>query len=334
MGHPHRKRSRPRRVAVLYGGDSAEREISIQSGRAVARALEQAGQTVVLIDPAETDLTNHNWSGIDVAFIALHGRFGEDGQVQQLLERAGVAYTGSDVQASRLAISKSAAKERFVQHGVPTAPYVLLHESDPAARILSQAERLGFPLVLKPDSQGSSIGVTVVRDAQALPEALARCFRYDAFGLLEPYLSGAEWTVGFIDEVALPLIRIDTFRSFFDFEAKYRDSSTRYEFDAAPPPLAQRITQAAAAACRALGTRGLTRVDLIVDRNEQPWVLEVNTVPGLTDHSLVPKAAARHGISFVELCNRCVQSAIHASPRPVPAPHARVKPVPAARGRQ
>lgn len=299
------------RVAVLLGGPSAEREVSLKSGAAVSAALSAAGHQVVEIDPARIDLATCDWSGIDVAFIALHGRFGEDGQVQALLERAGVPYTGSDVAASRLAISKSATKERLLQRGVPTAPYVLIHQIDSAHHIAEQAAALGYPLVVKPDTQGSSIGVTIVQSEDMLPIALTRCFQYDAFGILETWINGSEWTAGFLDDLALPLICIETERSFFDYHAKYKDDDTRYRInDGATIDVRQQIAGAAAAACRAVGTRGVARVDLMLDAQDRPWVLEINTVPGLTDHSLVPKAAAQAGIDFTELCERCLASAL------------------------
>lgn len=311
MGRPHIHRLSRLRVAVLLGGPSSERAVSLQSGRAVASALTTAGHRTVLIDPAETDLSEFDWSAIDVAFIALHGRFGEDGQVQQLLEDAQVPYTGSGVAASRLAISKSATKERFRQCGVPTPAYVAIHESDGAADILRRARGLGFPLVVKPDSQGSSLGVSITAGEASLPVALSRSFQYDSLALIEQYVAGAEFTAGFIDGQALPLIRIGTPRTFFDFEAKYQDDATQYEFDLGiSSETATRISRAAAEACQAVGTKGLARVDLMLDAEERPWVLEVNTVPGLTDHSLVPKAAANAGIEFVDLCQRCLRSAL------------------------
>jgi D-alanine-D-alanine ligase len=315
--HLDSRLSRKLRVAVLCGGPSAERVISLQSGAAVARALAGLGHAIYEIDPADVDLARRDWSPIDVAFIALHGKFGEDGQVQQVLEDAFVPYTGSGVAASRLAFSKSASKERFAQHGVPTAPYVLIHESDTPHRILQQAAQLGFPLVVKPDTQGSSLGVSIVRTADNLPAALTRCFHYDAFGLLEQALLGSEWTVGMLDDLALPPIRIETGRAFFDYEAKYEDDGTRYLFDYdVPAEQVERVVETARNACAALGTCGLARVDLIVTQTGVPTVLEVNSVPGLTDHSLVPKAAERAGMSFTELCQECLQSALrHASRR-------------------
>jgi D-alanine-D-alanine ligase len=299
------------RVAVLCGGTSAERVISLKSGAAVSRALAGLGHSVHEVDPALVDPAKYDWTRFDAAFIALHGKFGEDGQIQQVLEDAHLPYTGSGVPASRLAFSKSASKERFAQHGVPTAPYVLIHESDTPHRIMQQASQLGFPLVAKPDTQGSSLGVSIVRAADDLPAALARCFHYDAFGLLEQALVGREWTVGMLDERALPPIEIKTDRALFDFDAKYEDSATRYLFDSdVPVELVERIVQTARNACAALGTCGLARVDLIVDQSGTPQVLEVNTVPGLTDHSLVPKAAAHTGLGFADLCQECLKSAL------------------------
>lgn len=303
-------------VAVLYGGLSAERKVSLKSGAAVSAALAAAGHAVIGIDPANVDLARYDWTGVDAAFIALHGRFGEDGTVQQILEDAGIPYTGSDVATSRLSISKSATKERFLQSGVRTAPYTLIHESDPAQNITRQALALGFPLVVKPDTEGSSLGVTIVPSPDLLSVALSRCFQYDSFGILETWIDGSEWTAGFLDERALPLIRIETDRPFFDFEAKYEDDGTRYQFDGRLlDDVADQLAQTAAAARRAVGTRGIARVDLMLDADDRAWVLEVNTVPGLTDHSLVPKAAAHLGIDFTELCERCLQSALAHSRR-------------------
>jgi D-alanine-D-alanine ligase len=299
------------RVAVLCGGPSAERTVSLKSGAAVAQALSELGHSVHEIDPAVVELADYDWSRFDVAFIALHGKFGEDGQVQQILEDALVPYTGSGVAASQTAFSKSASKERFLQHQVPTAPYALIHETDTPHRILREAARIGLPLVVKPDTQGSSLGVSIVRSLDEMPAALTRCFHYDSFGLLEQAISGLEWTVGMFDERALPPIRIETGRDFFDYEAKYEDNKTRYHFEFdVPEEEVERVVETARSACAALGTCGLARVDLIVDQSGCPQVLEVNTVPGLTDHSLVPKAAFRLGLSFTQLCQDCLQSAL------------------------
>lgn len=306
------------RIAVLAGGDSDERAISLQSGAAVQRALDSRGHTVIQLDPAVVDLPSVDWRQFDIAFNALHGRFGEDGGVQQILEAAGMPYTGSDAATSRLAFSKSAAKERFAQSGVPTPPYVLVHYADDPDRLARLVAEIGYPLVVKPDTQGSSLGISIVRDPSGLDAALRLCFQFDAFAVLESYIAGTEWTVGLLDGDVFPAICIETAREFFDYQAKYLDDATRYRFDmnwSADEVAA--IEQAGSEACRALGTRGLARVDLRVDDAHRPWVLEVNTVPGLTDHSLIPKAAARVGIDFAELCERNISASWRgAKPRP------------------
>jgi D-alanine-D-alanine ligase len=307
------------RVAVLAGGESDEREISLQSGHAVQQALNEKGHLVLHLDPAVVDLPGVDWRQFDVAFLALHGQFGEDGQVQQILDQAGIPYTGSDATASRLAFSKSAAKERFAQFGVPTPEYSLLHYTDEFSRTERIAREIGFPLVVKPDSQGSSLGVTIVHSADQMSAALRLCFQFDSFAVIERAIPGTEWTVGMLDELVLPPIQIETDREFYDWQAKYEDDNTRYLFESNLPEHAVRgIADAAKDACRALGTRGMARVDLRVDESFQPWVLEVNTIPGYTSHSLVPKAAARMGIEFGDLCERAIRACLHQAP---PHPH-------------
>lgn len=307
------------RVAVLAGGDSDEREISLQSGSSVQQALSSRGHLALHLDPAVVDLAGVDWRQFDVAFLALHGQFGEDGQVQQILEDAGIPYTGSDATASRLAFSKSAAKERFLQFGVPTPEYSLLHYTDDVSRIEKVTGEIGYPLVIKPDCQGSSLGISIVRSAAEVPAALKLCFQFDSFAVVERAIMGTEWTVGMLDELLLPPILIETDREFFDWQAKYEDDNTRYLFESNfPQHVVDTIADVARNACRALGTRGMARVDLRVDEAMQPWVLEVNTIPGYTSHSLVPKAAARMGIEFAELCERSIESCL---PSNLPRPH-------------
>ncbi len=307
------------RVAVLAGGDSDEREISLQSGSAVQQALSSRGHLALHLDPAVVDLAGVDWRQFDVAFLALHGQFGEDGQVQQILEDAGIPYTGSDATASQLAFSKSAAKERFLQFGVPTPEYSLLHYTDDVTRIEKVTGEIGYPLVIKPDCQGSSLGISIVRSAAEVPAALKLCFQFDSFAVVERAIMGTEWTVGMLDELLLPPILIETDREFFDWQAKYEDDNTRYLFESNfPQHVVETIANVARNACRALGTRGMARVDLRVDEAMQPWVLEVNTIPGYTSHSLVPKAAARMGIEFAELCERSIESCL---PSNLPRPH-------------
>lgn len=306
----------PLRIAVLCGGDSAERSISLQSGAAVAAALAAQGHEVITIDPAETSLNEYDWTGIDVAFLALHGTFGEDGGVQQILEGHSVVFTGSDSEASTLAFSKSAAKERFTLSGISTPEYALFHKDDPPARITEQAATIGYPLVVKPDRQGSSLGVVIVENESQLADAVAQSFALDSFCLLERAIIGSEWTLGVIDDDPLPLIRIGTAHQFFDFEAKYSDDATEYHFDETiDPALRNRLTTIGLDACRALGTKGIARVDIMLDDAGQPWILEVNTIPGMTDHSLVPKAAANIGLDMGQFCEVVIERALRIGQR-------------------
>ena len=312
----HHTPLKPLRIAVLAGGDSAEREISLQSGAAVANALTSRGHLIVMVDPAETSLEDYRWSDVDVAFLALHGTFGEDGGVQRILERLGVVFTGSDSEASKLAFSKSAAKERFGVSGVSTPGYALIHETDSQQRVTQQAAEIGYPLIVKPDRQGSSLGVVIVEEPASLTDAVSQCFTLDSFGLLERAISGSEWTLGVIDDQPLPLIRIGTDRGFFDFDAKYQDDATEYHFDESlSAELREQLTTIGLQACRAVGTCGVARADIMLDDGGQPWVLEVNTIPGMTDHSLVPKAAAHVGLDMGQLCEIIVERALAAGQR-------------------
>lgn len=301
----------PLRIAVLMGGVSEERDISRNSGAAVTAALRERGHEVREVDPADGRLTAADLAPSEVVFNALHGRFGEDGQVQQILERLGIPYAGSGVAASRLAFSKSAAKECFVKAGVPTPAGELIHRGDSEARWFEFADRLGYPLVVKPDQQGSSLGVSIVAGSDELLPAIERCFQYGPFGLLEACIVGTEWTVPLIDDHPLPVIQIVPRASFFDFHSKYLDEQTgyRFEFDVAES-VVQAVRETAVAAGRSLNVAGISRVDLRVDAAGRPWVLEINTSPGMTDHSLTPKSAARAGFSLGELCEQVLRQAL------------------------
>ncbi|WP_166829513.1 D-alanine--D-alanine ligase family protein [Thalassoroseus pseudoceratinae] len=304
-----------RRIVVLGGGASAERDISLASGRAVLTALRICGHHVVWLDPHESKLTEFAWEPRDVAFNALHGEFGEDGGVQRILESLGVPLTGCDSVAAELTFSKSACKERFRHARVPTPESVVIHQSDDAERIEWLARNIGFPLVVKPDRQGSSLGVSIVQSAEELPAALTECFHFGKHGLLESFVDGTEWTVGILPHRTLPPVRIETPRSFYDFEAKYSDSHTRYEFaEELPPRVLRHLEYVAAQAAESVGIQELSRVDLRLDRHLEPWVLEINAVPGLTDHSLIPKAARKVGLSLGELCEQALNRAIERVP--------------------
>lgn len=316
-------------IAVLLGGPSAERSVSLQSGAAVAAALERRGHQVRCIDPnpsadaarrlgtsesiaeAAWRLSGVDWRGVHVVFNALHGLFGEDGQVQRLLAELGIPCTGSGETASREGFHKGLAKQRFRAAGVPTPRAVECRADWPRERLEQAAEPLGYPLVVKPDAQGSSLGVSIVRTAAEFRDALERCFAFGPAALLEEYIAGTEWTVPVWDDAALPVIQVVAAEAFYDFNAKYRDERTeyRFEFDV-PETVVQRVATAGLQAARSLGMEGLSRADIRLNEQGQPFVLEVNSSPGMTDHSLVPKAAERQGLSLGELCEQECRRAI------------------------
>jgi D-alanine-D-alanine ligase len=294
----------PLRVAVLAGGDSAEREVSLRSGAAVAEALASAGHRVNSIDPARHALADVDWTRFDACFLALHGGAGEDGQVQRQLERLGVPYTGSGPRACRLAMCKSASKERFVEWGVPTPPFVLIDAHDESVDARARVASLGYPLIVKPDAQGSSLGVAVVDSPEELAGSIAAASKFDAMVLAESLVRGREFTIAVLGDRALPMLEIVSPDRVFTYEAKYQSSLTEYKFDfeLATKTRAE-LLHAAVAATQALGTRGLVRVDLMVGHDGQVWVLEVNTIPGMTARSLAPRAAGRVGLSMAALCD-------------------------------
>ncbi len=298
---------RHRTIVVLLGGWSSEREVSLASGRAVIDALRSRGHDVRELDPAAIDVMTYPWSGVDAAFIALHGPFGEDGTVQSLLDDLGVPYTGSGPAASRLAMDKSASKRRFIAHGLPTPAFQTVHVKDSRDVIAEKAAAVGYPLVVKPNAQGSSVGVAIVRTPDELNDAAFTAFRFDPLAILESFVAGRELTVAVLDRRPLPAIEVRPARSFFDYEAKYHDNATGYIFDTdLPPAVVRNVEATAVSAVESLGCWGVARVDVRLDGELRPWLLEVNTIPGFTDHSLVPKAAARAGIALGELCEQLI----------------------------
>jgi D-alanine-D-alanine ligase len=302
------------RVVVLAGGDSPERPVSLASGEQVAAALAQAGHRADICDPAAESLEAFPWTEYDACFLALHGGAGEDGHVQQRLATLGVPFTGSDARASRLAMCKSASKERLFQVGVPTQPYVLLHQADSAADIASKTASLRFPVIVKPDSQGSSLGLGIARTGDELQSAVRAALAIDPFVIVEPFIVGREFTVAILGRQTLPLLEIVAPAGLFDYEAKYESAITEYRFDTGLlPETVADIEHAAVAAAEALNTSGLVRVDLILDRMARPWILEVNTIPGMTPHSLAPKAAARGGMNLAALCEWMLEDCLATS---------------------
>jgi D-alanine-D-alanine ligase len=295
------------KVAVLMGGKSAEREVSLKSGSMVLAALLKKGIDAHPFDPKERDVQDLVKERFARVFIALHGRFGEDGTLQGVLEWLGIPYTGSGVLASALAMDKVRTKRLWAAEGLPTAPYeVLTGETNLGA----VAKRLGTPMFVKPASEGSSVGMTKVKKAGDLEEAYALAVNYDPVVIAEKFIDGAELTVGIVGERVLPIIRIETPREFYDYEAKYIANDTRYLIPCGLSEKKEKELQALSLeAFRALGCRGWGRVDLMLDKRGRPFLLEVNTSPGMTDHSLVPMAARAVGISYEDLCVKVLELA-------------------------
>ncbi len=299
------------RIAVLAGGQSAEREVSLESGRCAVEALREAGYEPQLLDPANVVLADVAWSQFGAAFVALHGGAGEDGRIQRRLELLKVPYTGSSPDACRLAMSKGASKQCWLAAGLPTKPYTLIDTRQGFVTAMQHLAPLGFPLILKPDTGGSSLGVTLVQTPDDVSQAMAAAGRFDRFLLAEPWIPGREFTVAVIDQVTLPVIEVCAPRPIFDYQAKYQDTTTRLKLDPElPVGMLQQIQQLAKNAARAIGTRGLVRVDLMLDTAHRLWLLELNAVPGLTRTSMAPLAAAHAGMPFSRLCHHMVQCAM------------------------
>ena len=300
-----------RRIAVLMGGVSAEREVSLKSGKAIAAALGQRGHDVLEVDIVAEDISEVRAVHPDVAFVALHGEFGEDGGVQALLEEARIPYTGSDVPASRAGMNKMASKCFFVTHDIPTPPFRLVSIHDGHGKLHEATRDLGLPLVVKPLRQGSSLGVSVVKNRTDLQHAADEAFAYGRHAILERCILGREITVGILDERALPIIELEFDEPLFSYEAKYHSDKTRYVTGPdIEPDVYTRLQEIALSAHCALGCRHFSRVDMMIESDGCPYVLEVNTIPGFTERSLVPLAARHLGISFPELCERIVEMAL------------------------
>lgn len=295
------------KVAVLLGGRAAEREVSLKSGAAVLAALARLGVEAEALDPDEEVLVKLRAGGFDRAFIILHGRGGEDGVIQGALETIGLPYTGSGVLGSALGMDKYRTKLVWEGRGLPTAASVMLRgEAD-----LARAADLGFPLMVKPAHEGSSIGMARVEDPAALAAAWQAARAYDSEVLAERWIQGAEYTCAILGREALPLIRLETPHAFYDYDAKYRAESTRYHCPCGLPEAEERRLQdLALAAFDAAGAGGWGRVDLMVDMDGRPFLLEINTVPGMTDHSLVPMAARVAGLDFDALVLRILETSL------------------------
>ena len=295
------------KVAVLFGGRSAEREVSLNSGAAVLAALLRSGVDAYPFDPAVQNLQALVDDGFDRVFIALHGRYGEDGTVQGALELLGIPYTGSGVMASALGMDKWRTKLVWQAGGLPIPDYALLDERSDSQAIVKQ---LGLPLFVKPANEGSSVGISKVKAASELQEAYRVAAKYDKLVLAESFIGGGEYTVAILGDQALPVIKIETANEFYDYEAKYLRNDTRYlcpsDLNAAQEAEMQRLAKQAFAL---IGGQGWGRVDFLKDEAGKAYLLEANTSPGMTDHSLVPMAARQAGISFEQLVMRILELA-------------------------
>jgi D-alanine-D-alanine ligase len=293
----------PKKIAVLMGGPGSEREVSLATGRGVAKALRSLGAEVVEIDVRDE---NFQLPGeVDLAFITIHGTFGEDGQIQKILERRGIAYTGDGVSASEVAFDKIRTKQKFQEHGVTTPPWEVIHPG--------QRPTISLPIVVKTPRQGSTVGVVIVKNENELESALGEASKYDRELLIEKFVSGRELTIGILGDEALPILEIIPKGGFYDFNNKYpflnpqagggAEHVCPANIDAGKT---KEIQELALRAFRAAGLQVYARADVILSDNGEPFVLEVNNIPGMTEASLLPEAAAAAGIAYPDLCARII----------------------------
>ena len=293
----------PKKIAVLMGGPGSEREVSLATGRGVAKALRSLGAKVIEIDARNEDFELPN--DLDLAFITIHGTFGEDGQIQKILERRGIAYTGEGVTTSEIAFDKIRTKERFREHGVTTPPWEVIHAGE--------RPTIPLPIVVKPPRQGSTVGVVIVKNENELESAINEASKYDCELLIEKFVSGRELTIGVLGDQALPILEIIPKGGFYDFNNKYPFLNPQAGGGAehvCPANIdakkTKEIQELALRAFRAAGLQVYARVDAILSETGQPFILEINNIPGMTETSLLPEAAAAVGISYTDLCARII----------------------------
>ena len=295
--------SLPKKIAVLMGGPGSERDVSLATGRGVSKALRSLGAEVVDVDVRDEHFALPK--DVDLAFITIHGTFGEDGQLQQILEERGVPYTGDGVEPSRAAFDKILSKEKFREHNVVTPEWEVIE--------VGQRPTISVPLVVKPARQGSTVGVVIVKNASELDSAMAEAGKYDQKLLIEKFVSGRELTIGVLGDQALPILEIIPKGGFYDFNNKYPFLNPQGGGGAEhvcpakiDPNKTKQIQEQALHAFRALGLVVYGRVDVLLPDSGEPFVLEVNTIPGMTEASLLPEAAAAAGINYVDLCARII----------------------------
>ena len=293
----------PKKIAVLMGGPGSEREVSLATGRGVAKALRSLGAEVIEIDVRNEDFQLPN--DVDLAFITIHGTFGEDGQIQKILERRGTAYTGEGVTTSEIAFDKIRTKERFLEHGVTTPPWEVIHAGE--------RPTIPLPIVVKTPRQGSTVGVVIVKNENELESAINEASKYDRELLIEKFVSGRELTIGVLGDQALPILEIIPKGGFYDFNNKYPFLNPQAGGGAehvCPANInakkTKEIQELALRAFRAAGLQVYARVDAILSENGQPFILEINNIPGMTETSLLPEAAAAVGIGYTDLCARII----------------------------
>jgi D-alanine-D-alanine ligase len=293
----------PKKVAVLMGGPGSERDVSLATGRGVSKALRSLGAEVIEVDVRDEDFALPK--DVDLAFITIHGTFGEDGQLQKILEERGVAYTGDGVEASLAAFDKILSKEKFREHNVVTPEWEVVE--------VGQRPTISVPLVVKPARQGSTVGVVIVKTASALDSAMAEAGKYDRKLLIEKFVPGRELTIGVLGDQALPILEIIPKGGFYDFNNKYPFLNPQAGGGAEhvcpakiDPNKTKQIQELALRAFRALGLVVYARVDVLLSDSGDPFVLEANTIPGMTEASLLPEAAAAAGINYVDLCARII----------------------------
>jgi D-alanine-D-alanine ligase len=300
------------KVAVLFGGASTEREVSLASGGAVLEALKRRGIDAAGVDPRDEPVFDLVRRGFDRAFIVLHGPGGEDGSLQGALELLGLPYTGSGVMGSALGMDKLRTKRLATALGVASAEYVVMRSVGDCSLAL---ERLGLPLIVKPATQGSSVGMTKVTRQEDMVAAYRAAAAVDDSVFAEKWITGAEYTVAVLHRRVLPAIRIEVANAFYDYEAKYKRTDNRYHIPAGlSAPAEAHMASLALATFDAVGAEGWGRVDFMADHTGRPMLLEINTVPGMTDHSLVPKAAKAAGIDFDELCWQVLETSFTREP--------------------
>ena len=300
-----------KRIGVLMGGISAEREISLRTGQAIHKALRKKKYKAYSIDVTKSLAQTLIKKKIEVAFISLHGKWGEDGTVQGMLEIMQIPYTGSGVMASALALNKGMTKKILSYHRLPTPDFQIVKVEESTRADFRQKIKIPFPLVIKPISEGSTIGTTIIKQKRSLPDACEHAAQFDQHILIEQFIEGKEITTGILDGSALPLIEIVPKSGFYNFQSKYTPGNTEYIIPArVNQSVARKIQQLAVKAYHAIGCEGAVRVDFMVShKREKPYILEINTIPGMTETSLLPMAAQHAGISFEDLAEKMVLTA-------------------------